>query len=174
MTDYVRDAAVAAAIFGFFGSTWFGWAQESPPRSWRRWLLGGAVLCLAVLIVGVILAVRHWDNGTAFDRDTSIAFGIVVGIEFALAGIGAAILGSRGRKELIPVWIALVVGVHFFPLAAIIDYSLMYVVGALVTLGALAAVPLARARSVDVSAVNGVLVGTALLASALVSLGFAL
>jgi hypothetical protein len=118
--------------------------------------------------------VRHWDDGTAFDRDTSIAFGIVVGIEVALAGIGAAVLGSRGRKELIPVWIALVVGVHFIPVAAIIDYPLVYVIGALVTLGALAAVPFARSRSVAVSAANGLFVGTSLLAGALVSLAFAL
>jgi hypothetical protein len=27
---FVRDAAAIAAIFGFFGSAWFGWAQENP------------------------------------------------------------------------------------------------------------------------------------------------
>ena len=73
-------------------------------------------------------------------------------------------------RELIPVWIAFVVGVHFFPVAAIIRYPLIYVVGALVTIAALAAVPLARARSWPISAVNGVGVGASLLAGGLVSL----
>ena len=173
MTDYARDAAAAAAIFGFFGSVWFGWAQESPPRSWRPWLIAGSALSIASLIIGGLLVWRHWNDGTAFDRDTSITFGIVVGVEVALAGLGAAVLGLRGRKELVPVWIALVVGVHFFPVAAIIDYPLIYVVGALVTIGALAAVPVARSRSVAVSAVNGLLVGSVLLAGALVSLALA-
>jgi hypothetical protein len=33
MTGFVRDAAATAAINSFFGSTWFGWAQEHPPKS---------------------------------------------------------------------------------------------------------------------------------------------
>ena len=52
---------------------------------------------LATAAAGGILMWRHWSDGTAFDRDTSIRFGIVVGIEFALAGIGAAILAARRR-----------------------------------------------------------------------------
>lgn len=37
--EFLRDAAATAAIFGFFASAWFGWAQrrDRPPR-------GGAVV----------------------------------------------------------------------------------------------------------------------------------
>jgi hypothetical protein len=72
------------------------------------------------------------------------------------------------------VWIALVVGVHLLPVAVLIAYPLVHVVAALVTAAALAAVPVARARSLPVSAVNGLGVGTALLASSVASLIFAL
>jgi hypothetical protein len=48
------------------------------------------------------------------------------------------------------------------------------VVAALVTLVALAAVPLARSRSVAISAVTGLATGTVLLAAALFSAGSAL
>jgi hypothetical protein len=167
MTEFVRDADAIVAIFGFFGSVWFGWAQESPPRSWRPWLLTGSVASLVTMVVGGILVWRHWNDGTVFDEDTSRTFGVVVGIEFALAGIGAAVLGARGRKDVIPVWIALVVGVHLFPVAVIIRAPLIHVVAALVTIAALATIPVARSRSLPVSATIGLGAGTVLLVSAL-------
>lgn len=109
-------------------------------------------------------------DGTAFDEDTSMTFGIVVGIEFVLAGAGAALLRARRKQDVTPVWIALVVGLHLFPVAAIIAYPLIHVAGALVTVAALAAIPLARSRSLPVSATNGLGVGASLLAGALFSL----
>lgn len=170
MTEFVRDAAATAGILGFFASTWFGWAQEHPPKSWRPWLLTGLAVSWATMLAGGLVAWRHWSDGTAFDEDTSRTFGIVVGIEFVLAGVGAAVLRARGKQVVTPVWIALVVGVHLFPVAAIIGYPLIHVVGALVVVAALAAIPVARSRSLPISAVNGLCVGTALLAGALVSL----
>jgi hypothetical protein len=115
-TEFVRDAAATAAIFGFFGSMWFGWAQEHPPKSWRPWLFTGSVVSLATMLAGGFLVWWHWGDGTAFDEDTSKTFGVVVGIEVVLAGVGAAVLAARGRRDVIPVWIGLVVGVHLFPL----------------------------------------------------------
>ena len=174
MTEFVRDAAATAAIFGFFGSVWFGWAQEQPPKSWRPLLITGSALSILTMIAGGLLVWRHWSDGTAFDEGTSKAFGVVVAIEVVLAGAGAAVLGTRGKKELIPVWIALIVGLHLFPVAAILGYPLIHVVAALVTIAALAAVPVARSRSLPVSATNGVGAGAALLAGALCSLVAAL
>lgn len=174
VTEFARDAAFTTAIFGFFASVWFGWAQEKPPASWRTWLIVGSGLSLAMVVAGGLLAWRHWSDGTVFDASTGKAFGIVVGIEFGLAGIGAAILGASKRSELIPVWIALVVGLHLFPVAVILDYPFIHVIGALVTLAALAAVPVARARSLPVSLTNGVGAGMALLVGAITSLVVAL
>ena len=98
----------------------------------------------------------------------------MVGIEVAAAGLGAGLLAVRRRTALIPVWIALVVGLHLVPVAALLRYPLLYVVAALVTLVALAAVPLARPRSAAISAVTGLATGTVLLAAALFSIGSAL
>jgi hypothetical protein len=41
--EFLRDAAMTAAVLGFFASAWFGWAQDDPPRSWRRPLVAGSV-----------------------------------------------------------------------------------------------------------------------------------
>jgi hypothetical protein len=158
VAQYVRDAAATAVIFGFFASSWYGWAQEAPPKIWRTPLGIGSGLALLTAVAGGLLTWRHWSDGTVFDDDTSRSFGIVVGIEFAAAAIGAGLLAVRRRAEYISVWIAFVVGVHLFP-----------VVAALITLVAIAAIPVARARSVSVSAVTGVGTGSVLLVAAMTS-----
>ncbi|MBE1487717.1 hypothetical protein [Plantactinospora soyae] len=176
LAEYVRDAAMTAVIFGFFGSSWFGWAQEAPPERWRRPLIAGSVAALLTAVAGGLLAWQHWSDGSVFNSpDTGRNFGILVGIEFGLAGLGAGLLSIRERyRDLIAPWIALVVGVHFFPLAALIKFPLVHVAGVLVTLVALAAVPVVRRRPVRASAVTGVGTGAALLTVAIVALVMAL
>jgi uncharacterized membrane protein YhaH (DUF805 family) len=85
---------------------------------------------------------RNWSGPTVFDADTSCTFGLVVGVEVALAAIGAAVLARRRRSDLIPAWVALVVGVHLIPVALLVRSPLIAVMGVLVTLVALAAVPM--------------------------------
>jgi hypothetical protein len=174
ITEYVRDAAATAVVFGFFASSWFGWAQEAPPKSWRTPLGVGSVIALLTAVGGGLLAWRHWSDGTVFDDDTGRSFGIVVGIEFVAAAAGAGLLALRRRAEFISAWIAFVVGVHLFPVAVILEYPLIHVVAALVTLVAIAAIPVARARSIPVSAATGLGTGAVLLVAALASLVAAL
>lgn len=97
-----------------------------------------------------------------------------MGIEFAAAALGGGLLAVLRRAEFISAWIALVVGVHLFPVAVIIGYPLIHVVAALITLVAVAAIPVARARSVPVSAATGLGTGTVLLATSLSSVVSAL
>jgi hypothetical protein len=168
--EFTRDAAATAMIFGFFASSWFGWAQEQPPPSWRRTLVLGSIVSLLIVIAGGVLTWQHWSDGTAFNPNTSRTFGIIVGIEFAVAGLGAAVFARWRKADLIAPWIALVVGIHLFPLASLLRYPLLYVVATLVTIFALAAVPLARLLSIRVSAITGLATGTVLCAAALFSL----
>ncbi|SDT05787.1 hypothetical protein [Actinoplanes derwentensis] len=167
--ENVRDVAVNAAVLGFFASGWFGWAQEAPPRHWRRFLLAGSVAAVLTVVAGVLLAWRHWTGGTVFDEDTSRTFGIVVGIEFGVAALGAVLLAVLRRRDWTPAWIAFVVGVHLFPVAVIIEFPAIHVAGALITLVALAGIPVARSRGLNPSAVVGAGTGTVLLAGAVVS-----
>lgn len=168
--EFTRDAAATAAVFGFFAASWFGWAQEKPPTAWRDWLIAGAILSLLVAAAGGVLTWQYWSTGTAFNPQTGRTFGIIVGIEFALAGIGAGVLAALGKPAYIPAWIAFIVGVHLFPLAPLLKYPLLYIAAAMVTLAALIAIPLARTQVVAVSAVTGVGAGIVLLAAALFSL----
>lgn len=170
MPEFVRDAAAAGAVLAFFASSWFGWALDDPPRSWRSGLVAGAITSGVTALFGAWVAWLNWETGTAFDASTSQVFGIIVVVEFGLAGLGAWVLSSRGRKELIPPWIALVVGVHFFPLATLLGLPLLHVLASLVSAGAVISPVLARSRSLPTSAVTGVTTGLLLLAGAVFSL----
>jgi uncharacterized membrane protein YhaH (DUF805 family) len=77
----------------------------------------------------------------AVDADTSRTFGMIVGIEVVLAGLGAALLARRRRDDLISAWVALVVGLHLIPLAWLLRYPLLGLVAALVIVVAVLAVP---------------------------------
>ena len=115
---FLRDAAATAAIFGFFASAWFGWAQHEPPPAWRKALVAGSILSL-LTAVGGVLTWRNWSGLTAFDADTSRTFGLVVGVEVALAaigprswpGAGAASSSPPGRPGR---------GVHLIPVARLV------------------------------------------------------
>jgi hypothetical protein len=166
IAPYARDAAATCGIFGFFAAAWFGWGQEAPPAGLRVVLIVGAVLAYAATAAGLILARRHRSDGTVFDARTSPRFGIVVGIEFVVAGIGAAALGLTGHAGLISAWVAFVVGVHLFPVAVLLRYPFLHLVAAVVAVAAVVSVPLAHAGGVEVSAVTGSTCGTVLLLSA--------
>ena len=168
--EFTRDAAATAAIFGFFAASWFGWAQEQPPTAWRTWLIAGAILSLLMAVVGGWLTWQHWSDATAFNPQTGRTFGVIVGIEFTLAALGAGLLTVLGKPQFIAPWVALVVGVHFFPLARLLSYRLFTVVAVLVSLSALLAIPLARSQSLTISAVTGLATGLILLTAALFSL----
>jgi hypothetical protein len=169
-SEFLRDAAMTAAIFGFMGSVWFGWSQEAPPRQWRPLLISGSVASILTAIAGGILSWQHWNDGTVFDSRTSPIFGIVVAAEFILAGAGAAILGKRGRKDLIVSWVALVVGLHFLPLAWFLHFPLLGVMGVVMSVAAVSGVPLAKSRGLATSAVVGAACGTILVVTGLIAL----
>ena len=174
LAQHARDAAATAAVLGFFGSAWFGWAQDSPPQAWRSALVAGSILSLLVCASGTLLTWRQWSEPTALDAQTSRVFGIIVGIEFALAGLGAGVFAAVGRADVIAAWVAVVVGVHLFPLAVLFKYRLLHLTATLVTIAGLAAVPVARSSSLAVSAVAGAGCGVVLLATAVISLPTAL
>ncbi|MDT0301442.1 hypothetical protein [Streptomonospora wellingtoniae] len=164
----LRDAAMTAAVLAFFAAAWFGWAQEHPRPGWRAPLTAGSVGGLLVAAAAGAVAGVNWDSGSVLDgRDAFGDYLVIVGVEFTTAAAGAVLLAVLRRARYIPVWICLVVGVHFFPMAGVLDNPALYGLAVLLTAAALLA-PIAAARTrVPVSLATGVPAGTVLLVFAL-------
>ncbi len=161
---FVRDVAVTAAIFGVAAFAWFGWAQEAPPARWRVPLAAGSGLGLVLAVIGGLLTWQHWGPESALAAaGAGRTFGIVCGIEFGLAGLGAGLLGVAARPQWIATWIAFVVGIHFIPLAFIFGDPGQLGLAALMVIAAGLSVVVHRRTAVTASAVVGLGSGTALL-----------
>lgn len=159
-----RDLLMTAAIFGFFASVWFGWAQENPPPTARVPLGVGTGLGILLAIVFGILSALHWDAPTALDTSGPAfhTYLIVVGIEVVLAAAGGIGLGMSKWKRFVPVWVLLVVGVHFFLLAPLFEMPALNVLAALLVAAVAATMAAARSQW-QPSFISGVLAGPILL-----------
>jgi hypothetical protein len=101
------------------------------------------------------------------EPSATLQYGIIVGVEFGIAAAGAAVVAVRGRGEYVASWVCLVVGVHFWPMAPVLKTPSLVVLGALLTVVAVAAVLLPRRTGVAPSAISGAGAGVALLGFAI-------
>lgn len=171
----LRDAVMTAAVLGFFAAAWFGWAQEEPPRAWRIPLSVGSIASLALAVVGGVVAWLEWSSGSVLDDES--AFGsylVIVGVEFGVAAIGSVLLVLLRLSRYLAPWICLVVGVHFYPMAPVLQSGRLYVLATVLTAVAVAAPLLARRAKLLPSAVTGAAAGLTLLVFAILSAGSAL
>jgi hypothetical protein len=170
-----RDAGITALVLGFFASAWFGWGQAAPPAGLGTWLTVGSVLALAVAAVGAAVGFRSPASTAALhDRAAGRRYGVIVGVEFGLAGLGAGVLAVLGQGDYIPVWVCAVVGVHLLPLAPLLRDRRLVVLGVLLTLVALVALVAGLTDTATPSTVTGVGAGLLLLGFAVAELAGAL
>jgi len=168
LTDLVRDQAFTIAWFGLMAVVWFGWAQEDPPPSWR-WRLGvGSVVGLGFAALFGSIAARNWSTPSALDG-RYWWFGLLVLVEFIVAGAGCLVLARRGQARWMAWWVALVVALHFLPLAWFLNDASSAALGVLQVV--LLAVLFRRLRNSTetTSRAVGVMMGETLLAFAFLS-----
>lgn len=171
MMEYIRDYVMTAAIFGFFGISWFGWAQENPPKSWRIPLGIGAGLSLVIGMIGVYFSIQNWHESTALSSNGAYSSYITfVIIEFVLAAIGAIVLILRKKQSYIAPWICFVVGVHFIWLEKIFQDPSLYILAILFIAVSLLSVFLSKKKNIANSALTGVGAGSVLLIFAIYGL----
>ncbi|WP_433700021.1 hypothetical protein [Nocardiopsis sp. CA-288880] len=165
MDVLVRDAAMTTAVFGFFASAWFGWAQERPPAGTATWWLGGgSVLGLLLAAFGGAVSWIHWDTASVLSGgDGMDLYLTVLGVEFGVALAGVVVLLVLGRRAYFAPWVCLVVGVHFFPLAPVLADPGLYLLAALLTVWPFLAVRLANRRELAPSFTTGAGAGPVLL-----------
>ncbi|WP_229683196.1 hypothetical protein [Virgibacillus oceani] len=169
--EYIRDYVMYMAIFGIFSLSWFGWAQENPRKSWRKYLGIAAGLSLLIGLLGICLSVIHWDKPSVLS-DSSVFSNYLtfVYIEFLIAGIGAILFIKYKRKDYVSPWIAFVVGIHFIWLKGIFQDSSLYVLAALMIGTSVVSLFLSKKLNVPNSAITGIGAGAVLFCFAIAGL----
>jgi hypothetical protein len=158
-----RDRGMTALIEGFFGFMWFGWGRADASSGLRVVLAVGAVLAVAVAVAGGVQAFRSpASESSLHERAAWRRYNLIVGLEFALAGVGAAALGAAGQSDFIPAWVCAIVGVHMFPLASLLGDRLLVPLGVLLAAVAVVALAAGLAGRVPPSTVTGLGAGALL------------
>lgn len=133
-----------AAIITVFGAWWCiaalaNWTERP------GWSIPAALVTTIALLVLCVMRLVASSNIPTINDPTAAAkgkragklFGIIFGIEGGLIALCSILLESRGLELWIPIAVAIIVGVHFLPLAHVFDVPLYYWTGALSVLGVL-------------------------------------
>jgi hypothetical protein len=134
----------------FFGDLWALLATLALTAPQRAVLFAIVAAVTAVLSVPAVrtliqsrgLPRRSTPEASARGRAAGRRYAAVVAVEFVAVFVVANLLGSAGLTPFIPPVVALIVGLHFLPLAAIFGVRAYYLTGALISLVAMAAVAL--------------------------------
>jgi hypothetical protein len=135
--------AIGAIFLSLFGAVWLAaWCLQPIPQH-----LGWLALIVAICLVMCALAVRQFRrNMIAYRAEAKLptgkrsnrVLGIVNGVQWLCIFAAAALLQMFGQSQWFVVCVILIVGVHFIPLAAALQYPPYYfTAAALVALAAL-------------------------------------
>ncbi len=138
----VRGVASGVLFMAFFGTLWANIGLGGLQGWGTPWLTIVTILAGVALLLGGIslfLASRRLSNQVSEAdarrwRRMGIWFGVVFATEGILIWIASAICNAINRFDLFFPIMAIIVGVHFFPLAALFQVKAHYVVGALLCL----------------------------------------
>jgi len=165
---YLQDYATMTAFFGFFSMAWFGWSQENPPKSWRKYIGILTGIALLIFLGGIYLSYDNWGEGSALDENTAMNYYFIfLVLEFVIAGIGAFILFRRGMRNYAAPWVCFIVGVHFFGLRYVFDDFSLHLLGLLLVIISVAAIYTAKNSKFTMSTITGISAGMVLMAFAL-------
>lgn len=169
--DYVRDYAMYASIFGMFSFSWFGWAQENPRSSWRKYIGIASGVSLLICLIGIYLSITNWDAPSVLNNKNSFDnYLISVYIELFVAGAGASILLKCKFNDYVAPWIAFIVGIHFISLKSVFNDFSLYLLAALLVAVSITSLFISKKLNVANSAITGIGTGTVLFAYALLGL----
>ncbi|WP_163103225.1 hypothetical protein [Peribacillus alkalitolerans] len=138
----VRGTASGVFFMAFFGTLW-AYTGIMGLQGWGvPWLLVATVIIGIALFIGgvsLIRASRELTNQVSKTdlrrgKRTRFWFNIIFAAEGLAIAITITVCNATRHTELIPVLIAIIVGVHFIPLAPLFQVRLYYFTGALLCL----------------------------------------
>lgn len=166
-----RGSALTAAVAGFAGVAWCGWAQVSAD-SWLSTLLTiGAVVGFVLAVLGFVRAANEPRSGTPLrTRRVRNRYLAVLTVEVVVGVAGLLGLALAGVLEWSPVWLCAVFGVHLGALARAVGSHLLIPAGAVLMMVALLSLVLSLTGLTAPATVAGAGAGLALLVTAVVAL----
>ncbi|RED56295.1 DUF7010 family protein [Cohnella lupini] len=145
--NIIPRAAVVGTASGVFFMALFGtlWAYTGimglQGRGLPLLLVIAGIIGASLFIGGfsLISASRKLTNQASstdvrLEKHTRLWFNLIFAAEGIAVAITIAVCNATGHTELIPLVIAIIVGVHFFPLAPLFQVRLYYWTGALLCL----------------------------------------
>ncbi|WP_449355448.1 hypothetical protein ACUL41_05325 [Virgibacillus natechei] len=136
----VRGPAVGVLLMTFFGTMW-AYVEIMGLQGWGGpWLLVGSLTVGITLFIGgclLLFASRKLPNRVPDGRhgkNIGLWFNIVFAAEGLAIVIAIAVCNTIGHTELIPLVIAMIVGIHFLPLAYLFQVRVYYFTGVLLCL----------------------------------------
>jgi hypothetical protein len=141
---HVRGCVAGAAILTIFGSAWCIIALALWPAH-SVWSIAAGSVATVVLLALCVMRLRALRNIPSVDdpvaaakgKRTGMLFGIIFGTEGGLIWLCATLLPRLGLSIWIPIAVAVIVGLHFIPLARVFEVPLYYWTGVLSVLGVL-------------------------------------
>src|SRR5699024_10779879 len=138
----VRGTAVGVLFMAFFGTMWAYAGIMGLQGSGSPWLLVASLIIGTLLFIGacqLIFASREIPNqvpnaDARYNKNIGICFNIIFIAEVLIIVISIAVCNIIGYTELIPLVIAIIVGIHFLPLAYLFQVRIYYFTGALLCL----------------------------------------
>lgn len=134
----VRGTVSGVMFMAFFGTVWADIGIGGLQVSGAIWLLILAILIGAVLFlsgIAMIWASRNLPHTNGRNsKNVDKWFNIVFATEFGLIVIAAIVTNVMGQFDWFFPIMAIIVGVHFFPLASLFQVRTYYVTGTLLCL----------------------------------------
>ncbi len=142
---HARGVIAGAAILTLFGAVWCILALAL----WHAhpiWSIPAGIVVAIVLITLCLQRLISWRKIPSIDDPIAAAkgkragmwFGIIFTAEGLLIGLAAGLLNHLGLGDWIPIAAAVIIGLHFLPLARLFEVPLYYWTGALSLLGMIA------------------------------------
>lgn len=132
----LRGRAIGTLVMTGFGA-WWVFAAMSSIDGLALWIYLAVAIIPAMLMGFAFFRLSRLPNSPGNPSPTAGKMGrnfrIVLIAEVLLIMIAIVVLGRSGRPDLITASIALIVGLHFLPLAAIFRVPLYYATGIVMT-----------------------------------------
>lgn len=140
----VQGVAGGLVLMAFFTVLWGSWSLVGlPPTVGVPIIVVFALSAVAFAVEGIRLfrLARQFPavdttSRRAQTKSTGARFGIIFGLEGVLIGAASGVLAAAGMSDYINPVIALIVGLHFIPLARVFERTIDYYIAAWVVLAA--------------------------------------